>query len=353
MNGTDNGGGGDRRRARRRSAFGRGVILWAGAVLAVIIAGYAAFQLSPWPGALLIRTFFDYDAAQTARALEPHVPAGIVTRANLSYDDADPDALLDLYLPADAESGQLLPVIVWVHGGGWVSGSRENVGTYAKILAGEGYAVAAVGYSLAPAHTYPRPVRQVNAALAFIAAHATELGIDASRFVLAGDSAGAQIAAQVANAISDPGYGAGIGIAPGLGPGQLRATLLYSGGYDLSSASPNGLAGWFARVVLWAYSGRPDFAGNPEFKKASVLGFVTADFPPSFISAGNGDPLLEQSIDLAAALERRGVDVETLFFPQSLTPALPHIYQFHLDTEGGQEALRRSTLFLQRVLAPR
>ena len=324
---------------------------WGGAVLVLVIAVYAAFQLSPWPGALLIRAFFDYDSAQTARALEPHVPPNIVTRANLSYDDADPDALLDLYLPAgEAGVSRALPVIVWVHGGGWVSGSRENVGNYAKILAGAGHAVAAVGYSIAPRHTYPRPVQQVNAALAFLAANAAALEIDASRFVLAGDSAGAQIAAQVATTISDPGYADTIGIEPGLEPGQLCAMLLYSGAYDLASANYAGIAGWFVRTVLWAYSGSADFAGNPELAKASVIDFVTAEFPPSFISAGNGDPLLEQSVAFAARLKELGVEAETQFFPESLSPALPHIYQFNLDTEGGQEALRRSVDFLRSTL---
>ena len=75
--------------------------------------------------------------------------------------------------------------------------------------------------------------------------------------------------------------------------------------------------------------------------------FVTAEFPPAFISAGNGDPLLPHSRALAEALGRRGVEVDALFFPEPQA-RVPHEYQFNLDTDAGREALERAVKFVAR-----
>ena len=103
-------------------------------------------------------------------------------------------------------------------------------------------------------------------------------------------------------------------------------------------------------MPTWAFSGSKDFKDNPRFAAAWVLNHVTAEFPPAFISAGNGDPLLPQSIALADKLASRGVRVESLFFASDHRPALPHEYQFNLDNEAGRLALARSVAFLARQI---
>ena len=96
----------------------------------------------------------------------------------------------------------------------------------------------------------------------------------------------------------------------------------------------------------WAYSGKRDFMNDPGFARASVVDYVTADFPVAFISAGNADPLLPQSRELAAALAARGVRVDSLFFPDDYAPALPHEYQFNFDFDASRVALERAVGFL-------
>jgi acetyl esterase len=82
-----------------------------------------------------------------------------------------------------------------------------------------------------------------------------------------------------------------------------------------------------------------------------VANYVTGAFPPAFVSAGNADPLLSQSLEMAKVLKAAGVRVDTLFFPDDHEPPLPHEYQFNLDTEAGQLALERSLAFLRNVFA--
>lgn len=329
---------------RRGRWFRRAVVGTLGAAVPL-----AALTVSPWPSALLIRRVFDRGSARASAALARHVPDGVTARLGVVRDAADPDGLVDVFRPSGAAGP--LPTIVWVHGGGWVSGRRGDVAGYARVLAARGFTVVTVDYSIAPEARYPTPVRQVADALGFLVADAADLGVDPDRIVLAGSSAGAQIAAQVAAMVSDPGYAAAVGIAVPLDRSALCAVVLHCGGYDLDRAHRAGWRGWFLRTVLWSYTGTRAFADDPGTALASVLHHVTADFPPAFLSSGNADPLLPHSEDLAARLVGLGVEVEALFFPADRAPALGHEYQFGLDDPGGVAALDRSVEFVRRHTA--
>ena len=317
------------------------------------VVAYAAFQLSPWPSALLVRWTWDQGGRSMARALEKHVPAGFSERLNERYDAADEDALLDVFFPSRIENTEsALLTVVWVHGGGWISGSKDQIANYARILAGRGYTVAGVDYSIAPGRTYPTPVRQVNAALAYLSVNAKRLHVDASRFVLAGDSAGAHIAAQVANVISVPSYAAAMGVVPSIRRQQLAGTILFCGLYRIAPVRPAGYFISSGRTMPCAYSGEKNFMSDSRFATASVVNYLTADFPVTFISAGNADPLLPQSREFAAALAARGVRADALFFPDDYAPALPHEYQFNFDFDASRIALERAAGFLAGLAAP-
>jgi acetyl esterase/lipase len=334
----------------RRTAGGGAsrLFAWVIGLSAVLAAGiWLAFQLSPWPSVLLIRHAFGEGAREASAALEKHVPADLKEWRDLRYDEADPDALLDLYAPANATGP--LTTVVWIHGGAFISGDKQDIANYARVLAGQGFAVASVQYSLAPGAKYPKPVQQANRALGWLAAQSGRLPVDPARLVLAGDSAGAQIAAQLAALHSSGEYAGAVGIDPALAPGQLAGALLYCGPFDAALASGEGAFGEFMRTVFWSYFGDRDFPASPAAEEFSVPRHVTARFPPTFISAGNGDPLLEHSRALAEALERVGVQVEVLFFPDDYRPVLGHEYQFDLDSAAGREALERSVSFLSRL----
>jgi acetyl esterase/lipase len=319
-------------------------LAWAiGIVLSLGAIGYVAQELSPWPAALFYRVLMDRGGEALSRALARHVPGGVTTIADQRYG-AEADSRLDVFHPAQGKGA--LPTIVWVHGGGFFSGSKGQVANYLKILAANGYTTVGVEYSLAPGAVYPGPLVQVNAALAYLVKDAARLRVDPHRIILAGDSAGAQIAAQLANIIAVPSYAKLVGIQPAIARRQLRAMLLYCGVYDLGLSRAEGGYAHFLRTVMWAYSGEKDPAKRTHTAELSVARHVTADFPPSFITAGNGDSLLPHSLKLAETLGAHHVPVDSLFFPEGRAPALPHEYQFNLDTEAGREALERSLKFL-------
>jgi acetyl esterase/lipase len=96
---------------------------------------------------------------------------------------------------------------------------------------------------------------------------------------------------------------------------------------------------------LWTYTGQKNYEDADKIEYASIPQYVTSSFPPSFITAGNVDPLLAHSEKLANTLKEKGVAINTLFYPENYTPQLNHEYQFDLDTKEGQAALTQMTTF--------
>lgn len=308
----------------------------------LIIGTFAAYQLSPWPYVWLIRCFFAAGAARASASIEPYLPNAISIEHELRYGPGQ-DELLDVFIPPDAK--EPLPTVVWVHGGGFVAGSRADLTNYLRVLASRGFVTVAIGYSLAPSARFPTPVRQTNEALAYLIAHAERFHIDAKRIFLAGDSAGAQIAAQSALAISDPAYARRIGVEPRIAREVLRGTVLFCGPHDPVGRKSAWIYWPYIRTIVWSYIGTRDLE-DPSVAQLSITPHLTAAFPPAFISVGNDDPLAPQSVALADALRAKGVEVDTLFFPRDHNPPLGHEYQLMFDTREAHIALDRVVAFL-------
>ncbi len=339
-------GGRPRRRRLLRVLTGLAVT-----VLVLVLAVVVAFQVSYWPTTLLLRYQPDLNGTAAQESLARHVPDGVEEILDERYRPDDPDGRLDVFRPADATGP--LPVVVWVHGGAFVAGTKDGTASYLKILASHGYTTVSVEYTKAPERHYPYQVEQVADAIRHVVRHADRLHVDPERIVLAGDSAGAHLAAQTALAVSDDDYARAAGLPQAVDRRQVRGVVLACGAYDLTLPDyGDGLAGRLQRDILWAYTGEKGFESDHRVSFASLPQHVSSTFPPTFVTAGNGDPLEPHSHALADALETQGVDVDALFFPADRRPEVPHEYQFDLDEEPGPEALDRILAFLERVTAP-
>lgn len=316
-------------------------------VLAFLVAlVWVAFQVSPWPNALLIRDAFGKGSAKFSADLQKYVPDNVTQVENQQYRQGDKDALVDVFYPNGTTSP--LPTVVWVHGGAWVAGNKDQVDNYMKIFAARGFTMVSVNYTLAPEKQYPTPIIQLNDALGYLQQNAPRLHIDDNHIVLAGDSAGSQIVAQMANIMTSPDYAAKMDIQPKMAASKLKGLLLNCGAYDLALPDYNGPFGKFLHTVLWAYSGTKDFLHDPKLQTASVVNYLTPNFPPAFITAGNVDPLLDQSTELAQKLQALKVPTSTLFYPADHQPQLNHEYQFVLDEADGKKALQQMVDFARQ-----
>jgi acetyl esterase len=107
---------------------------------------------------------------------------------------------------SDASAGGALPLVAYLHGGGWVLGTLDAFDPVCRALANaSGALVASIGYRLAPEHPFPAAPDDARAAVRWLAAHAEELGADPARLGIAGDSAGGNLAAVTARRLRDDG----------------------------------------------------------------------------------------------------------------------------------------------------
>ena len=271
----------------------RNRLVLAAAAFAMLAAGLAQAA----PGDRLRARFAE--RAQAADKSAPEVPAPQV----LSYGP-DEAQRLNLWLPAGAK--RPAPLVVFVHGGGWKRGSADNAtGKWkAAHYPGEGYAFASINYRLVPGATVEDQAADVAAALKALIDQAGKLGIDRSRIVLMGHSAGAQLVALVG---TDERYlkGAGLSFA------ALKGVIPIAGAaYDVAAQMKDG-----PQMMQATYA--QAFGTDPARQRAlSPTLQAGAPNAPKFlllyVQRADG---LRQSAALAKALEAGGTSVETGSFP--------------------------------------
>lgn len=247
------------------------------------------------------------------RVAEVEVTTHVFTPANW------PAALkLDFYPTAAAKA----PVVVVVHGGGWDSGDRDQIPHFNHWLAGEGYNVAAISYRLAPEFPWPAQRDDVRQAISWLKANAADLQIDATRIVLMGRSAGAQIAGAVAYAADDP---------------AIRGFIGLYGVYDMNfvwSISREDDVLNSIKLMNQFLDGAPTPANQADYDSASAQGLVrTGHTPPTLLLHGTVDTLcwVKHSQLLAEELAKESVPHAFIELPWAV-----HAFDYNLTGPGGQ-----------------
>lgn len=228
---------------------------------------------------------------------------------------------LDLYRPKGAEGK--LPVIVSVHGGGWVYGDKELYQYYCMSLVKHGFAVVNFSYRLAPENKFPAQLEDVDGAIRWVLAHGDEYGLDTGHVFGVGDSAGAHLLALYTCACLDPAFAAEIPVCP---PGGFLPTALAlnCGMYHIAweDSSSRGLAGELL----------PGKVTPEALRKISVLEHVGEGFPPSFVMTCAGDFLEQAAPPLTERLRALGVPVEYRYYGDSEHP-LGHVFHCNMYLE--------------------
>jgi acetyl esterase/lipase len=196
---------------------------------------------------------------------------------------------LDLYLPA---AGTNLPLIVWVHGGAWRAGSKENCP--ARPFVREGFAVASINYRLSQHAVFPAQIEDCKAAIRWLRAHARVNGIDPDRIGVWGSSAGGHLVALLGTT------------------GNVKEFDV--GEYLEFSSRVQAVCDWFGPTdftVMNKFPGTTVQKNRDKAARANPITYVSQDDPPFLIMHGDQDPLvpLNQSELLADALKKAGVEV--------------------------------------------
>ncbi len=225
----------------------------------------------------------------------PTVP-GVTIHKDLEYGRAGlRRLLLDLYLPDDLTKPTT--ALVFIHGGGWKGGKKEDYAYYCVRYAARGYVVASVSYRLVKEATFPACIHDVKCAVRWMRAQAKKYHIDPERIVAIGGSAGGHLSMML-------GYSAGVAELEGQGgwPDQSSAVQAVVNLYG-----PTDLTVEYARThnTVVEFMGGQSYDDHPEmYKLASPLHHLDKDDPPTLILHGTIDDLvpIEQADMLAGRL---------------------------------------------------
>lgn len=229
-----------------------------------------------------------------AQAPELLVPEGVELVRDVVYQSTL-ELTFDAAFPANAETD--LPVVVYVHGGGYTGGSKKMGLPFVMTFARGGYFAATIEYRLAGAAPYPAAVDDCRAAIRFLREHAGDLGIDPERIGMWGHSAGAHLSTLVALS------------ANGGNPGSaVRCVAEVSGPMDFLLYGPD------ARGDLGQWLGRDAATFERHARLASPLAYVDAGDPPVLIVHGGADRLvpIHHATALKDSLAAAGVAVDFL-----------------------------------------
>jgi acetyl esterase len=277
------------------------------------------------------RALLDLMAANGVPPVQTLTPteARRLYRERRAFTQPDPPALaevrelragalpLRLYRPPTA-AARVLPVLVYLHGGGWTIGDLDTHDVLCRELAlGSGCAVVAVDYRMGPEHRFPAAVDDSVAAVRWVQQHADELGVDARRLAVGGDSAGGNLAAVACLVLRDTGA-----------PMPAFQLLIYPA-TDMRAVAPSHtlLADGYlltAESIRWY---RSQYIADPaewaDWRASPLLAPRHDGLPPALVLTAGFDPLRDEGRQYADALSAAGVPTQYLCFERQIHGFVP------------------------------
>lgn len=232
------------------------------------------------------------------------------TLSEILYGSVGDIALrLDFYEPTQRRRER--PLIVWVHGGAWRSGSKSGVPIIK--LREQGFAIASVDYRLSPVAKFPAQIHDIKSAIRFLRANTDRFGVDANLFVLAGSSAGGHLAVLAAVSDGVPELSGNLGVPENISSSVQAVVSFYGAGNlqtILSQSTPFGLDVRVPALQL-LLGGKPE--QQPTLARlASPVEHIDSRDPPLWLFHGDQDPQMpiNQSHELVGAYKKVGLPVQ-------------------------------------------
>ncbi|MDR0908808.1 MAG: alpha/beta hydrolase [Spirochaetaceae bacterium] len=269
------------------------------------------------------------------------VPENVERLTNQTYGPYGKDNLLDIYYPKGTEGP--IPVILSIHGGGYVYGDKDLYQYYCMNLCQRGFAVVNINYRLAPKWKYPAPLEDVNTALKWLVMQAKNL--DLKNVFIVGDSAGAQIACQYALILTNQRYAGLFDFEALAGENlTLRALGLNCGIYSVEGviASKNSLL----EGLLLAYCGSD--IQEKWGEQLEPRHFFDKNFPPSFIVTAVNDFLREQAAPLGQHLTAAGVENQVKVYGSAEEKDIGHVFHLNIRNDIAKQCNDEETAFFKK-----
>lgn len=266
-------------------------------------------------------------------------------KARRKQDNTEPAAT------AVGDASEKLPVLIYIHGGGFLVGSKSSRQGYCYRWVKKGYAAVNIDYQCGAKHPFPEFLQQVFKAIELAIDNAEKYNLDLNRIVLGGESAGAFIAALVSAFTTDHAlydeFGIDFKYKDSFG---VRANVLMNGIFDVEGILDCGFP--FVKCLLMAFSGlgKNDalaLLNTPYAKKVSPLTYVNTDFPPSVVIKSTRDALAPSSDALTARLNE--FNVRNLSLACSGLSAV-HIGALFIRSKSASAALAAAQDFTKNII---
>lgn len=266
-------------------------------------AVYKAFQDAGRPAYETLTPPEARDYYMQARLISNPQPPELLSAEPLSIPAPHGTLPARIYTPKSLRKKDgFAPCLVFFHGGGWVIGNLETHDVVCRKLAHEGeLMVISAGYRLAPEHRFPAAVEDAITATRWVAANARGLGIDASRLVVGGDSAGGNLAAVVTLDARENGP-------------KLAGQMLVYPATDFSRRHPSHREPETSillthTVITWFMNHYLDGADISDWRASPSRATSFAGLPPAYVLTAGADPLRDEGEEYAARLKQAGVAV--------------------------------------------
>lgn len=258
---------------------------------------------------------------------------------DLNYGDWDVFNLLDIYYPKNVKGK--IPVIISVHGGGYVYGTKEVYFHYGLYLASKEFIVINFNYHLAPEKKFPTQLEEINQVLKWMVENKDFYPFDINNVFMVGDSAGAQMLSHYATIYSNKEF-ARLFKFKVPEEVKIRAIGLNCGRYEMASAYPNHTPKVNLKhlerdttELMDCYLGK-----NREriYKMTQALDNINSNFPPSFILTSYYDFLKDDAKPMYDFLTSLGVDCEYHLYGDESTKYMTHVFHVNMNLKEAKKA---------------
>lgn len=221
--------------------------------------------------------------------------------------DETGDLLVRQYIPEGGES-KTLPVLVYIHGGGWTVGALPDFDGWFRIAASHGgFQVIAMEYRLAPEYKYPKQINEIISTLKWVHSNAKALGVDPKNISLGGDSCGGNMTSVITQ----------LSIKKPFGVKLANQFLFYPEckiPFEVPSGSENYNTPYIYTqgVFLFAWNMLPEGKNHTDYDITPLNGELPKDLPPAFVVTNGFDPLRDTGLYYAQKLQASGVQVSWL-----------------------------------------
>ncbi|NCA67418.1 MAG: alpha/beta hydrolase, partial [Clostridia bacterium] len=263
-------------------------------------------------GGLALQKFLNFTEYLLFPIIHESIPKGVVIEKNISYGNPkEYERCNFIYRKQSVEDKVKQPLMIMIHGGGWMSGLKDLRNYYCYHAAQEGYFVANIDYCPAPQRIFPNQLRQIFKAIDFVLDNAEKYSIDTSKVVIAGESAGGNFVLAVSTIVKCKELFDKLNIEFSHRDSfDITAGICNCGAIDIVKLLDSGFP--YIKTMVRCYTGLSieeirEKALTEEIQLISPTAYMNKDFPPTMIIYGQHDPLRTESFALEAQLKQLGV----------------------------------------------